>query len=673
MTEKMRVPGTAGMDLRNALNPRQEEAVRYCDGPLLVLAGAGSGKTKVLTSKIAHLVSQGVPRERILAVTFTNKAAAEMRDRVASLLGEGSGVWGKRSLQIGTFHAFGLRFLLRSGDVLEKRGFRRNFVIFDRNDTRSLVKELLAAQGNVPAGGQEKEDIGGILELFSRAKNEGDVRTLEPVGLRAAMRELFDAYTGALRAQGALDFDDLLRLPLHLLATDEEVLRRERGSLDWVLVDEYQDVNRLQYLLLRMLVGREGHIMVVGDPDQSIYGWRGADMRMILNFERDFPGAKVVVLDQNYRSSATILKAANAVIRNNNARKNKDLWTVRDGGNPLHLLLGDSERQEALFVAEETERLRNEGYRYGDVAVLYRMNALSRVYEQAFLEGGIPYRVVRGTAFYERKEIKDVLAFLRLAVNPRDRLSLFRVGNIPPRGLGKKGLESLAEILEKTREGDDAFLWERLEETGAGLRGKAGEGVRTLARHMRNLGERKNAVGEAIRYVMDDLEYAAFLRETEPENWEEREENVFELLSVIPSEGTLEEFLGEVALFTDLDRREDGSEDAVNLLTLHAAKGLEFPVVFLVGMEEGIFPHARCIEEENGIEEERRLCYVGMTRAEERLYLSGARSRVLFGTVQRNGFSRFLWEIPDECRTMENRKEESVHGGRRSDRRRWGW
>jgi len=307
MTEKMRAPGTPGADLRNSLNPRQEEAVRYCDGPLLVLAGAGSGKTKVLTSKIAYLVSQGVPRERILAVTFTNKAATEMRDRVANLLGEGAGTWGNRSLQIGTFHAFGLRFLLRSGDALEKRGFRRNFVIFDRNDTRSLVKDLLAAQGNVPMGGQAKEDIGGILELFSRAKNEGDVRTLEPVGLRAAMRELFDAYTGALRAQGALDFDDLLRLPLHLLATDEEVLRRERGAIDWVLVDEYQDVNRLQYLLLRMLVGREGHIMVVGDPDQSIYGWRGADMRMILNFERDFPGAKVVVLNQNYRSSATIL------------------------------------------------------------------------------------------------------------------------------------------------------------------------------------------------------------------------------------------------------------------------------------------------------------------------------------------------------------------------------
>ncbi len=259
MTEKMRAPapGTPGADLRNSLNPRQEEAVRYCDGPLLVLAGAGSGKTKVLTSKIAYLVSQGVPRERILAVTFTNKAATEMRDRVANLLGEGAGTWGNRSLQIGTFHAFGLRFLLRSGDALEKRGFRRNFVIFDRNDTRSLVKDLLAAQGNVPMGGQAKEDIGGILELFSRAKNEGDVRTLEPVGLRAAMRELFDAYTGALRAQGALDFDDLLRLPLHLLATDEEVLRRERGAIDWVLVDEYQDVNRLQYLLLRMLVGRE--------------------------------------------------------------------------------------------------------------------------------------------------------------------------------------------------------------------------------------------------------------------------------------------------------------------------------------------------------------------------------------------------------------------------------
>ena len=650
------------------LNPSQEEAVTYCDGPLLVLAGAGSGKTRVLAYKAAYLVSEkAIPAHRILAVTFTNKAAAEMRERVRALLGPQS-----RGLQACTFHSYGLRFLQRNRDVLGRVGLAKDFVVFDRSDCRSLVKEILQGM-NLD---EERIEIPWLLDQISRRKTK-TATSGEEEAFADVVREVEKAYEGLLKSQNAVDFDDLLELPLELLK-DPVVMEKEREALEWILVDEYQDVNRPQYLLLRKLVTDAGRIMVVGDPDQSIYGWRGADMNMILNFERDFPGAKTVVLDQNYRSTGRILGAANGLIRNNLRRKPKNLWTARDRGEPVKILLHGDERQEAAFILEQVDSLRRKGYRYGQMALLYRVNALSRTYEQAFLERGIPYRVVRGTAFYERREVKDVLCFMRLALNPSDSVSLARVANIPAKGLGKKGIEQLAVILGQWAGLDPRETWGRVAENRAGLKGKLSLSCSALARQMTGILDRGESFGAALRFVWDEMGYGDYLAKSDPRGFDERKENVMELLSIASrQEGQLSDVLAEIALFTDLEKMSENTE-AVSMLTLHAAKGLEFPVVFLVGMEEGIFPHVRCTEGQEGIEEERRLCYVGMTRAEERLFLSGAESRVLFGAVQRNGFSRFLWEIPQdmvEISERSHREERGTHpyADRRPYGRRWGW
>ena len=651
----------------SGLNPSQREAVAYCDGPLLVLAGAGSGKTRVLAYKAAYLVSEvGVAAERVLAVTFTNKAAAEMRERVKGLLGAQS-----RGLQACTFHSFGLRLLQRNRDALDKVGLRKDFVVFDRSDCRSVVKEILEGM-NLD---QEKLEIPWVLDQLSKRKTKTVVPG-EEENFVDLLREIEKSYEAILKEQNAVDFDDLLELPLELLK-DPSILERERSAIDWILVDEYQDVNRPQYKILRRLVADTGRIMVVGDPDQSIYGWRGADMNMILNFERDFPGAKTVVLDQNYRSTARILGASNGLIRNNLKRKPKNLWTARDKGEPVKVVLHGDEKQEAAFVLSEIESLRRKGYRYGQVALLYRVNALSRTYEQALLERGIPYRVVRGTAFYERKEVKDVLSFMRLALNPADAVSLSRIGNVPSKGLGKKGMEELHACLSAEPELDPREKWGRIAENRAGLKAKLALSCSVLAVQMTGILDRSDNFGSALRYIWEEMGYGDHLAKSDPRGFEERRENVMELLSIASKqEGRLGEILAEISLFTDLEKMDEGG-DAVSLLTLHAAKGLEFPVVFMLGMEEGIFPHSRCSEAGEGVEEERRLCYVGMTRAEERLFMTGAESRVLFGTIQRNGYSRFLWEIPQDMVEISERSHREERGnpyaGRRSYGRRWGW
>ena len=651
--------------LLEGLNPVQREAVCHLEGPLLVLAGAGSGKTRVLAHKVAYLVEQGVSPGRILAVTFTNKAAREMRDRIEGLLGGSAG-----EMAISTFHSFGLRFLQRHGDALEARGWPRRFTIFDRQDSRALVKDLLAELEIDP----QRLDPSGALERLSSAKGEASVRTLEAPAMDPALNRLFRRYQECLREQGALDFDDLLLLPLHLLTVEEEVRQREQRAFDWVLVDEYQDVNRLQYLTLRKLVEGKEQLVAVGDPDQSIYGWRGADMGMILRFSQDFPRSRTVVLDQNYRSSGVILDAANALIDRNAERPKKNLWTARDRGEPVRVLLVESERDEASFIASEIEALRGQGYRYGDMAILYRLNALSRGIEQLLFERRIPYRVVRGTAFYDRREIKDVISFLRLAINPRDGAALGRCANLPPRGIGARGVERLGAWLAAEGGNRAEDVWRRLAEEGAGLTGKGRQGARELGAAMEALGQRRDDVPGAVDYVLNEMGYEAFLRAEEGDSFEERRENIQELLSLVPDGASLDSVLGEIALYTDAELASD-KEDAVGLLTLHAAKGLEFPVVFLAALEESIFPHARCVEMPGGIEEERRLCYVGMTRAEERLYLSGARSRLLFGTVQRHPFSRFLRELPPGPVALEDRtgRKESFHAGFGSHRgyRRW--
>ncbi|MDR3254442.1 MAG: UvrD-helicase domain-containing protein [Synergistaceae bacterium] len=645
-----------------ALNPKQREAVEWCDGPELVLAGAGSGKTRVIAAKIAHLVNEkNVPPYRILALTFTNKAAREMRDRVKSLVGHDL-----HGIQASTFHSYGLRFLYRNTQFLCDMGYPQSFVVFDRGDCRNLVKRLAKELG-LDAGGS---DVSFLVDRISRAKTGCDPLTLEP-DIDERWAGLYEKYCSELLRQGALDFDDLMMLPLHILCANRAALERERASIEWVLVDEYQDVNAPQYLLLRQLAAESGRLTVVGDPDQSIYGWRGADMSLIMRFEDDFPGGRVVVLDQNYRSTGNILDAANAVIRNNPVRREKNLWTASDLGSQVNVLLARNDDEESGFIAGEIERLAMEGYAYKEMAILYRMNALSRGYEQTLLERGIPYRILRGVSFYERREVKDVLSMFRLAVNPRDGASLERIANVPKRGLGKKSAEDVANCLAHA-EGTAEEIWAGMEKTPP-LSGRAGKGASLLASLMGGILAEETFEG-AIDFIMYNFGYEDYLRDEFPDDWEERSENIRELLSIMP-EGNIAEALAQVALFTDADSDDDGSR--VNLLTMHAAKGLEFQVVFLVGFEEGIFPSGRAVEESSdGIEEERRLCYVGMTRARERLYLSGVMSRLIFGTFQRSSFSRFIFELPDDKVTMDDRTRGlkgggDVRGGGHG--RRWSW
>ncbi|MDO5562425.1 MAG: UvrD-helicase domain-containing protein, partial [Synergistaceae bacterium] len=504
------------------LNPKQREAVEYCDGHELVLAGAGSGKTRVLTTKIAHLIeNKNVSPWRILALTFTNKAAKEMKTRVESLMGSDL-----KGMEVSTFHSYGLRFLHRYPDALEKLGYPRNFVVFDRSDVRSVVKKSLAALDIDP----KRMDVGGALELISRAKTEANPVTGD-VYIDPKWMPLYEMYKRALLAQGALDFDDLLAVPLHIFATDASVREHERSRIDWVLVDEYQDVNRPQYLMLRCLVDSGRKIMVVGDPDQSIYGWRGADMSMIMNFENDFKGAKVVVLDQNYRSTGNILDGANGVIKNNSDRRPKNLWTASDRGSEIKFHRARTDLDESAWIARKIEKLHDDGYKYSEIAILYRMNVLSRGLEQALIENAIPYRVIRGLAFYERAEVKDVLSMMRLAVDPRDSVSLARVANIPTRGVGKKSVELLASYITSLEQTEASSVWQKIEETGGDLRGKAKDGARQLARDMSNICSCSSDVRQAVEEILYTGGYVDYLRANYPEEWEEREENVMEILS----------------------------------------------------------------------------------------------------------------------------------------------
>lgn len=646
------------------LNPRQKEAVVYCDGPELVLAGAGSGKTRVLTTKIAYLIDEKkIKPWRILALTFTNKAAREMKTRVERILGSDL-----KGMEVSTFHAYGLRFLHRYSDALVKRGYPRSFVIFDRYDTKSMLKKIMTRLEI----DERILNAGGAIEMISRAKTEANPVTRHPK-LEGHYMQLYENYQNELRVHGALDFDDLMVLPLHILATDKDILRHERSRVDWVLVDEYQDVNWPQFLLLRLLVDESRQIMVVGDPDQSIYGWRGADMSMILNFESHFKGAKAVVLDQNYRSTKHILEGANNVIKNNSDRHPKNLWTAAGDGELIYVYRARNDRAESDWITKKIEELQDEGYKYGEMAILYRMNALSRGLEQSLLEKSIPYRVIRGVAFYERLEVKDTISMMRLAVNPRDEVSLIRVANIPLRGLGKKSVGELARQLALEDGLEARGIWEELRKTGAGLKGKAGNGVKELAKNMLEILSHSDDPKEAVRTILFGHGYREHLQANYPEDWEEREENVLEILSLIPDGGDIAQVLSEIALMTDQDN-DQGESDRVNMLTLHAAKGLEYQIVFITGAEEGIFPSSRALAGESDLSEERRLCYVGMTRARERLFISGSASRLLFGAIQRNQPSRFLKEIPDNC---VEKKDDTLGGGYYSDsrtnRRRWSW
>jgi DNA helicase-2/ATP-dependent DNA helicase PcrA len=619
------------------LNPQQREAVAAVEGPVLILAGAGSGKTRVITHRVAHLaLDHGVDTSRVLAVTFTNKAAEQMRGRAEALLaGRPLRAW------MSTFHAFCVRLLRREAAAA---GVPPGFLVYDEDDQLSAVREAMRALDL----SEKLHPPRRLLARISARKNAARDRPGDEEGSSLVSR-VAERYQEALRAAGALDFDDLLLRAAALLGGNEDVRRRWRERFPYVLVDEYQDTNRAQYELVRLLAGPGGNLTVVGDEDQSIYSWRGADISNILEFERDFPGARVFHLEENYRSSQRILDVAGALVARNVRRKGKVLRAVRGEGDPVRLHEAQDEFQEAAWVTEHLAALRARGR----VAVLFRMNAQSRLFEEALLRLRLPYLVVGGVGFYERREVKDVLAYLRLAHNPRDAVAFRRVVNVPPRGLGAKTLEEI-EHAARARGQTPREAASRLVDEAA-LPSRALLPLRQFLEVLETLREeaRTRGVRSLLERAVDLSGYGAALAREDSRESEERLSNLAELLAAAADyesreePATLSGFLDRAALVAETDNLRDDAP--VLLMTLHAAKGLEFDSVFLVGMEEGLLPHSRSLGSEDALEEERRLCYVGMTRAREKLHLSFARSRQVFGQRRLTEPSRFLSEIPGEA------------------------
>lgn len=636
-------------DLFGGLNPEQRRAVETTEGPLLIQAGAGSGKTKTLTHRIAYLIAtKKATPFNILAVTFTNKAAKEMRTRVAKLLGADSENRGFMPY-MGTFHGICVRLLRQDGESL---GIPRSFVIFDETDRQAAVKQV-----SKQLGLDEKTFPARLLSgLISSAKNEmlGPPEYAATAGTPAgqAAAKVYPLYEKALREASALDFDDLINRAVQMLKTKPKIRRKWQQQFRYILIDEYQDTNAAQYQLVNLLTNEQKNIAVVGDDWQSIYSWRGADFRNILKFEHDFPGCTVIKLEQNYRSTKHILDAAQAVITKNAQRSDKKLWTEAAGGLPVQLLQVGGERAEGEAVIRRIRAGIDGGRRhYRDYAVLYRTNAQSRSIEEAFVHYGIPYRVVGGVRFYDRKEIKDIMAYLRLIYQPEDRVSFERIVNVPARGIGAKSLQNFFAW----QQAQDLALAEALRQANdcGDLTPKARKALSELGDILDSLREvsQDAAVSGLVDSLLRRIDYLNYLDDGTPQG-EARQENVKELLSVAQeyNDEGLAGFLEEVALVSDIDGA-DFAGDAVTLMTLHSAKGLEFPAVFMIGLEESLLPHSRALYDQNEMEEERRLCYVGMTRARQELYMTYASSRLLYGGVQHNPPSRFLSEIEDNLET----------------------
>lgn len=633
------------VDCTYGLNPQQAEAVINTEGPMLIMAGAGSGKTKVLTCRVANLLQKGVRPYRILAITFTNKAAAEMRERVNNMSGPAA-----KDVWLFTFHAFCARFLRMEIDKLP--GYGGNFAIYDTADSQNLIKQILKEMNL----GDKRFQPSGILSRISNAKNalQDAAAFARQAGdfYEQKVADIYSRYEQKLQLNNALDFDDLLMLSIKLLQENKEVREKYQDRFDYLLVDEYQDTNHAQYLLTKFLAAKHRNICVVGDADQSIYGWRGADIQNILDFEKDYPDAKVIKLEQNYRSTQIILDAANAVIENNTGRKPKNLWTENKSGADIIYFQAVDERDEARFVIEQLQNLqRTENKKLGDMAILYRTNTQSRIFEEMLIKSGISYNMVGGLKFYERKEIKDIIAYLRVIFNPADSLSLLRIINVPKRGIGDA---SLAKI-QAYAAANNVSLFEAVSNAAA-IDGLSSRFVSKLDDLAGIIFELMNLASEApvedlIDRVLRDTGYLEELENERTPQAQSRIDNLHELISVAQEfaaseeENNLENFLAHVALVSDIDDTELG-EDAITLMTLHSSKGLEFPVVFLVGMEEGLFPHARTLMDETEIEEERRLCYVGITRAKEKLFLSSTKMRTIYGNTVTYPPSRFLQEIP---------------------------
>ncbi len=635
--------------LLSGLNAEQQEAVKATDGPLLIMAGAGSGKTRVLTHRIAYLmVEKEVAPWNILAITFTNKAAREMKERVQGILGGAA-----EDIWISTFHSMCVRILRRD---IDRMGFTRNFSILDTTDQLSVIKNILKEKNIDP----KKFDPRSILGSISSAKNE--LQTPEDYEKTAGgmyeqiVSDVYKLYQKKLRKNQALDFDDLIMTTIQLFQRVPDVLEYYQRKFQYIHVDEYQDTNRAQYMLVKLLASRFQNLCVVGDSDQSIYRWRGADIANILSFEKDYKSAKVIMLEQNYRSTKLILQAANEVIQNNMNRKPKNLWTENDEGKKISYYRADSESSEAQFVAGKIRELVDGGKRtYKDIAILYRTNAQSRVMEEVLLKSNINYQIVGGIKFYDRKEIKDILAYLRVIANPDDDISLARIINVPKRGVGATSIDKIANYAIA----QDLSMFQALQEVEQiGLSAKITKSLREFRDLIHNWGQMQDylSVTELVENVLEKIEYVEILKAEKTLESQSRIENIEEFLSVTQNfeksndDKSLVGFLTDLALVADIDKLDEDENDknnAVVLMTLHSAKGLEFPVVFLMGMEEGVFPHSRSLMEEAEMEEERRLAYVGITRAEEELFLSNAQMRTLYGRTSMNPVSRFIAEIPE--------------------------
>ena len=633
--------------LLDGLNREQQQAVQHTEGPLLILAGAGSGKTKVLTVRIAYLLAQGVNPYEILAITFTNKAAKEMKSRVEGLVGDvANQIW------LSTFHSFCAKFLRFELDNF--LGYNSNFTIYDTSDSQVVIKAALKAL-NLD---DKYYPVGAMISAISDAKNKlmfaSDYRKQARDFYQQKVADVYEYYERELRKNNALDFDDLLLVAVKLLQSNAAVLDKYSKRFKYVMIDEYQDTNHAQYLLAYLLSSHWKNIAVVGDADQSIYAWRGADIQNILDFEKDYPNCTSIKLEQNYRSTKIILDAANAVIDHNEGRPEKNLWTDKVEGAKIQHFTAQSEHEEAAFIGDTIVKKHDiHGVPYGDMAILYRTNAQSRVLEEALIKRALPYTMVGGTKFYDRKEIKDVLAYLRVLYNPFDDLSLLRIINVPKRSIGATTVSKLQDYAREN--GTSLFMTLTQLHLVDTIKGKTKEKLEefgilifTLVAEMDD-----KSVLDILEAILDRTGYLAQLEESTDPQDQARAENIGELLSVAKDfqdtnpTGTVEDFLEQVALVNDVDSFEQ-EESKVTLMTLHAAKGLEFPIVFLGGLEEGLFPHSRTLMNPEEIEEERRLAYVGITRAEKELYISNATTRTVFGRTSSYLPSRFIDEIPAE-------------------------
>ena len=647
-------------ELIEGLNNKQKEAVLNTEGPCLVIAGAGSGKTKVLTHKIAYLIAEkNISPWNILAITFTNKAANEMKERVEKLVGEVA-----KDIWMGTFHSICVRILRK---YIDRIGFNSSFIIFDTADQKTLVKECLKSLNIDDKLFTDK----GVLAEISNAKNE----MLEPLSYsvkyagdfrKGKIGEIYALYQKKLKENNAVDFDDIINYSIKILTENPDVLEYYTEKFKYVLVDEYQDTNKAQFTLVTILASRYGNITVVGDNDQGIYSFRGADISNILNFEKDFPGTKIIKLEQNYRCTGNILKAANYVIKNNEAKYEKKLWTENEEGKLPCIYQGDDEYDEARYIVEQINHLKvEEYYKYSDFAILYRMNSQSRAIEDILRREDIPYKIIGGLKFYERKEIKDCIAYLRLIANTSDNLSLKRIINEPKRGIGKTSLDNISEISEK----QGISMYEIIKNAQEYGLNRVFLNSREFVEIIEDIRKQKDEleISELIKLILNKTGYTKALELENTVEAESRLQNLEELLTVAIefeeefAENSLNEFLESITLSSDIDNLEENQE-SVTLMTLHSAKGLEFPAVCLVGMEEGIFPGYKSIGEPKELEEERRLFYVGITRAKQNLFMTCAKHRTIFGSTSYNAISRFIKEIPDELldgyQDMNNSTEE---------------